>query len=123
MTKAPPTESAILIKLRKICFALPGVIEVEAWGHPNFKVNGKTFAVLETYKGTLSLAVKVEPIEKDKLLTSEQFYNTPYIGSKGWISLKLDQHHPDWNLIEDLVTQSYLLVPSKRTRKRPEPSP
>jgi len=28
-----------LLRLRKICLALPGAEEVETWGHPTFRVN------------------------------------------------------------------------------------
>lgn len=42
--KTSPARSAI-DRLRKVCLALPSTTEVEAWGEPTFRVNGKIFAM------------------------------------------------------------------------------
>jgi len=34
-----------LKRLRKVCLALPGAHEVEAWGEPTFRVRNKLFAM------------------------------------------------------------------------------
>jgi predicted DNA-binding protein (MmcQ/YjbR family) len=52
-------EKKILEKLREICLALPKTSETTTFGHPTFQVGTKTFTVLETYKGVLSICVKV----------------------------------------------------------------
>ncbi|MBX9768525.1 MAG: MmcQ/YjbR family DNA-binding protein [Bdellovibrionales bacterium] len=85
-----------------------------AWGHPNFKAGKKTFAVLENYKKELSIAVKVTPLIKKDLLKDHRFYDTPYIGSKGWVSMRVHLKPIDWKLVQNLVDTSYRLVASKR---------
>ena len=37
-----------------------------------------------------------------------------YIGSKGWVGLRLDVGAVDWEEVEELVTHSYRLVAPKR---------
>src|SRR5277367_6255996 len=39
--------SAPIDKLRKICLALPDVVEKEAWGEPTFRVRGRMFAMYD----------------------------------------------------------------------------
>lgn len=113
-------EGEVLKRLRLVCLDFPEAIEVAAWGHPNFKAGKKTFAVLETYKGELSIAVLVPPARKKTLLKGGDFYNTPYIGNKGWVSLRVHKKPLDWELIDDLVETSYRLVALKRMLKQLE---
>ena len=37
-----------------------------------------------------------------------------YIGSKGWIALRLDRGDIDWDEVTELVTGSYRLIAPKR---------
>ena len=108
-------EELFLERLRLVCLGWPETKEVKAWGHPNFKAGKQTFAVLETYKGMLSLAVKVNPSRKSKLSHDSRFYETPYIGKKGWLSLKIDETTmKTWDEIEQLLLESYKNVAHKR---------
>jgi len=52
---AGDAERGALARLRPLALALPESAETVSFGHPTFRVRGKTFAVLETYKGVLSL--------------------------------------------------------------------
>jgi len=69
-------EQKILQRLRKICRTLPEATETTTFGHPTFQVRKKTFAVLEEYKGVLSIAMKVGHQLQDTLLEDERFYRT-----------------------------------------------
>src|SRR5262249_58405566 len=62
------SEDEILQRLRKACIALTGTTETVTFGHPAFQVNGKTYAVLETYKGELSICFRVEKSVQDVFL-------------------------------------------------------
>jgi predicted DNA-binding protein (MmcQ/YjbR family) len=107
-------EGRILERLRRICLARPGASEVTAWGHPNFKVGKKAFAVFEQYKGEWAIAFKAERAHQQFLVAEdERFYITPYAGKYGWVSMKVESH-VDWNLVKNLVVQSYRLVAPKR---------
>jgi predicted DNA-binding protein (MmcQ/YjbR family) len=43
-----------------------------------------------------------------------RFYLPAYIGSKGWVALRLDQGDIDWDEVTELVTGSYRLIAPKR---------
>lgn len=100
-------------RFRKLCLSLPEAVEVEAWGHPNFRAGKKTFSVFEFYKERPCIAVKMGTAQQAVFLDDERFFETPYIGKHGWVSLWVDGR-VDWTLIEDLVLTSYRLVAPKR---------
>jgi|HubBroStandDraft_4_1064222.scaffolds.fasta_scaffold451932_2 predicted DNA-binding protein (MmcQ/YjbR family) len=103
-------EAPILVRLRKLCLALPGATETVTFGHPTFQVNGKTFSVLEEYKGELGICVKVEKELQGIFLDDSRFFRTPYIGQHGWVTLRAHASRLNWTEIRDLVRGSYRLV-------------
>ena len=104
------TEAVVLERLRKVCARLPEVSETVTFGHPTFQVGGKTFAVLEEYKGELGIALKVELSLQSVFLKDPRFFRTPYIGKHGWVTLKIYPAPLNWKEIAELVKGSYLLV-------------
>ncbi len=44
----------------------------------------------------------------------ERFYIPAYVGSKGWVGLRLDIGETDWEEVTELVSGSYRLVAPKR---------
>jgi predicted DNA-binding protein (MmcQ/YjbR family) len=104
------SEAQILERLRKICRLLRGAAETVTFGHPTFRVKGKTFAVLEEYKGELGICVKVEKELQGIFLDDSRFFRTPYIGKHGWVTLKVYAARLNWKEIEALVRGSYRLV-------------
>jgi len=113
-----PTEDQILQRLRKICLALEGAEETVTFGHPTFRVNGKTFCVLEEYKGELGICVKVEQELQRLFLDDPRFFRTPYIGRHGWVTLRVYATRLNWSEVKDLVKGSYLLVRQRAAKKR-----
>ena len=109
-------EKKILAKLREICLALPKTSETVTFGHPTFQVGTKTFSVLETYKGELSICVKVGKKMQPVFLEDSRFYRTPYVGQHGWVSLRANTKL-NWKEIGELVRGSYELVSAKKKRK------
>src|SRR5215467_1569041 len=95
-------ERKILLKLREICLALPKTHETTTFGHPTFQVGTKTFAVLEKYKGELSIAVKVGKGVQGMFLEDPRFYRTPYVGQHGWVSLRANGKL-NWDEVAGLV--------------------
>ena len=87
--------------------ALPDTAETVSFGHPTFQVKGKTFAVLEEYKGELSICLKVGRNMQGIFLGDPRFYRTPYLGKHGWISLKVYAAPLDWNEIDELLMGSH----------------
>ena len=109
-------KSPLLTRLRRYCLSLPGTSEVGAWGHPNFRVAGRAFAVYEFYRGRPSIAVKSDLDLQEILIEDQRFFRTPYLGQHGWVSLWADQPL-QWEMVKDLVMGSYRRVtpgPSSR---------
>ena len=110
-------EEDALESLRRICLELPETAETVTFGNPTFRAGKRTFAVLEWYHGELCIAVKSSLIEQEMLLQDPQFFRTPYVGHRGWVSLRVTEA-TDWNLVKDLVLDSYRRVANKRMLAR-----
>jgi predicted DNA-binding protein (MmcQ/YjbR family) len=105
-----------LERIRALCLALPEAFEVEAWGHPTFRVGGgrgKIFCTAAT-DGS-SLTVKSDPLEREALLAdTDRFYFPPYVGGKGWVGVRCEGVQVDWAEVAELIATSYCLVAPKR---------
>jgi predicted DNA-binding protein (MmcQ/YjbR family) len=113
-----PTEDQILQRLRRICLALESAEQMVTFGHPTFRVNGKTFCVFEEYKGELGICVRVEKELQGLFLDDPRFFRTPYIGKHGWVTLRVHATRLNWSEIRELVKGSYLLVRPRARKKR-----
>ena len=98
-----------LPRLRTICLALPEAEERETWGEPTMRVRNKIFAFPRFDQVTF----KADPDERVSLLEDPQFFYPPYVGSKGWVGMRLDGK-PDWTEVTELLTTSYRLIAPKR---------
>ena len=96
--------------MRAISLALPETQEVLTHGHPAFTDGKRIFAVLEEYRGELSLCVKVGLDVQAVFLADSRFYLTPYIGKQGWVSLKVHAAPIDWDEIAGLLNGSHQAV-------------
>lgn len=118
MTKSSKT----LEQLRKICLALPEAVEEETWGHPNFRVAMKIFSDYHGRSGEEAIAFKVGKQLMGVYLADERFYQTPYIGRHGWVSLKAYQGDINWSEVADLVRISYRnIAPARLCKLVPAP--
>lgn len=106
-------------RLRRICLALPEAAEKEAWGDPTFRVKDKIFAMEKRGDGRISVWCKAPPGSQEVLVGAdpERFFRPPYVGSRGWIGIRLDSG-PDWDEVGALVTRSYRLIAPKRLAAR-----
>lgn len=102
-------------RLRSICLALPEATEKEAWGDPTFRVRDKIFAMEKRGDGRVSIWCKAAPGSQAILVGADPalFFVPPYVGSKGWIGMRLDAK-PDWNEVAAIVRRSYRLTAPKR---------
>jgi predicted DNA-binding protein (MmcQ/YjbR family) len=112
------SEQAILKRLRKICGGWPDTTETFTFGHPNFRVGNKIFAVLEEYKGELGICVKVGTLLQGIFLDDPRFFRTPYIGKHGWVTLRVHAAPLNWTEIRGLVKGSYQMVAAKKPLKK-----
>lgn len=102
-------------RLREICLALPEAEEKQAWGDPTFRVRDKIFAMEKRGDGRVSVWCKAPPGSQMVLVGAdpERFFVPPYVGSKGWVGMRLDTH-PDWEEVATFVRRSYSLIAPKR---------
>jgi predicted DNA-binding protein (MmcQ/YjbR family) len=109
--------SGRLERLRALCLALPEAVEVEAWGHPTFRVAKKMFCTAAADGSSTSL--KADPLERASLLDEGgRFYLPPYVGGKGWLGVRLDDPATDWEEVAELVATAYCLIAPKRLAAR-----
>jgi len=109
--------SAPIDKLRKICLALPDVVEKEAWGEPTFRVRGRMFAMYDNNHhdaGRIAVWCKA-PLGFQSMMVAEapeRFFVPPYVGAGGWVGARLDLD-VDWKEIAGVVQQAYRMAVEK----------
>lgn len=108
-----------LIRLRKLCLALPETHEVEAWGEPTFRVRNKLFAMYASAgnhhgAGRPAVWCKATRMNQAMMVEAEpkRFFVPPYVGPSGWVGVWLDG--AAWDDLGDLLRDAYLLVAPKR---------
>jgi predicted DNA-binding protein (MmcQ/YjbR family) len=102
-----------------ICLALPEATCDHCGLHAGFYVRKRTFAYfLNDHHGDGIVGLTCKVLKGDhKLLATaqpERFYVPAYLGSKGWVGLRLDTGAIDWEEVTELVSGSYKLVAPKR---------
>jgi predicted DNA-binding protein (MmcQ/YjbR family) len=118
MTK-PAAEGRRLVRVTKICLALPETTRRQMGDHASFLVRKKVFAYyLDNHHGDgiVALCCKVAPGENADLVALDpaRFYLPAYIGPRGWVALRLDAGRVDWDQVAELAADSYRLVAPKR---------
>ena len=118
MRRGPAARTDPRTRLLDICLALP---EAQASGdqHIRFHVRNKTFGYyLDDHHGDsrVALCCKVPTGDLDPLvaLDPERYFVPQYLGSKGWLGVRLDLHDVEWDEIAKFVRVSYGLIAPKR---------
>lgn len=96
---------------RELCLAFPETEEVESRGSPNFRVAGKTFAILAVnHHGDGRVALWLDSPPGSQQLYSEMqpehYFVPPYVGPKGWLGVELNRDL-DWQAVIDRVQESW----------------
>jgi len=109
----------ILARLRTICLAFPEATEKSFGGHsaPSFRVMDKLFVIL--FEDGSGLTLKAAPGEQAMLVSADpdRFFVPAYVGSKGWVGVRLTQP-VDWVEVAELVEDSYRLMAPKALVRR-----
>jgi hypothetical protein len=114
-------QERILVKVRKICLALPEASERPSHGEAAFFFKEKkSFLNMDTYHHGAShySAWVAAPLgAQDTLVRSdpEHFFVPPYVGHRGWVGVILDTE-PDWDQIERVIADGYALVAGGKKR-------
>jgi hypothetical protein len=112
-------DAALVERLREICLAFPEAGERVSHGEPTwFAGKGKVFAMLDNHHhGSPHLSVWLpQPFGAQETLLEgdpDRFFRPPYVGPSGWVGVVLDTR-PDWQMVADLVRESYLHVATKK---------
>ena len=116
--------NAVLERLSKICLAPPKATREDSHGHATFRAAGKkVFAYfLNNHHGDGIVAVtcKVLPGDNTALAAADpaRFYLPAYIGSRGWVAMRLDVGAIDWDEVTEFVNHGYKLITVKTPKKR-----
>jgi predicted DNA-binding protein (MmcQ/YjbR family) len=116
--KTPSPQDRRLTRFTKICLSLPDATREDKGQHAAFLVRKKIFAYyLNDHHGDGIVAVTCKVLPGDNTALSaanpERFYMPAYIGSRGWVALRLDVGEIDWDEVSELATTSYRLVAPK----------
>src|SRR5262245_11417273 len=109
---------ARLKRLIKIGEELPETSYQIPGSHGQFLVRKKTYAYFlndHHGDGIVSVTGKVLPGDNAALAKAQpkRFYLPAYIGSRGWVALRLDVGKIEWKEVEELMRGSYALVAPK----------
>lgn len=112
--------ASALVRVRKLCLALPEAHEVEAWGEPTFRVRKKMFAMYaskDNHHGAGRAAVWCKSTANNQSLMvdahPERFFVPPYVGPSGWVGVWLDSN-ADWTELADILRDGYRQVAPKK---------
>ena len=103
-------------RLIKLCCSFPEAKAERAGAtHIAFKVRKKVFAYYALNHhgdGIVALWCKAPPGHGDRLVSESPgcYFVPPYLGSKGWIALRLDTARLDWAATKELAFGSYSMV-------------
>ncbi len=100
-----------LKKLLGLAEALPE-IEISGEQHLAFRIRKKTVAYyLDDHHGDgiVSLCCKATPEQQKSLLAEdpELYYVPAYLGSRGWVAIRLDRPKAEWGRVADLLFEAY----------------
>ena len=109
-----PDPDADLERLRTIAMSLPRAAEKISHGQPAFYIEkGKIFAWFwhdHHRDGRTAIMVKTSGIEEQEMLIEmdpDLYYRPAYIGPFGWVAIRTDQPHSDWDHIADRIALSW----------------
>ena len=108
-----------LVQLTKICLALPQAVCEYMGDHAKYAVKKKVFAYfLNNHHGDgiVAISTKVGPGDNTSLVAAmpDRFYLPAYIGSRGWVAMRLDREPVDWDEVTELIKDSYRRTAPKR---------
>ena len=113
------------VRIRQILSAFPEADAIDHDPHTAFKVRGKNYAwhtVNEHGDGRVALIVKMVRGENEALVASDatRYFLPKYVAKSGYVGVYLDLGAIDWDEIEELAVDAYLLSAPKTLARRVE---
>lgn len=107
-------------RLVEICKGFPGVeAEVAGDQHIAFRVNKRIFAYYlfdHHGDGIIGFCCKSNLSEQRRQVRDDPdtFFVPAYLGSKGWLAMRLDNDEVDWEMVKDFARAAYLAVAPRK---------
>ena len=107
-------------RLVTICEALPEVTsESRGDGHLAFRVRKKIFAYYlfdHHGDGLIGFCCKSSLSEQRRLVKDDPdtFFVPAYLGSRGWVAIRLDLDEVDWETLSELARRAYQDIAPKK---------
>ena len=107
-------------RLVEICSSLPEVAyEVVGHEHIAFRLRKKIFAYYlcdHHGDGIIAFCCKSSLNEQRRLIRNdaESFFVPAYLGSKGWIAIRLDLESVDWESVSELARQAFQAIAPRK---------
>jgi hypothetical protein len=114
------TSSKRRIRLLKICESLPEVV-VDSAGdqHIAFRIRKRIFAYYlfdHHGDGLIAFTCKSSLNEQRRLIRDDpdSFFVPAYLGSRGWVAIRLDLDEVDWDTVTELARRAYQEVAPRK---------
>jgi hypothetical protein len=113
------TEPTGLATVRRLCLALPEVTERLSHGEPCWFVRDKKmFAMFANrhHDDRVGCWLAAAPGEQQALVAHdpELFFVPPFVGTRGWIGVRLDRPGLEEAVLAELITEAYRTVAPAR---------
>lgn len=111
--KETATSTRRRARLIEICKRLPEIeVEVAGESHLAFRIRKRIFAYYlfdHHGDGIVGFTCKSSLNEQRRLIREdpESFFVPAYLGSKGWIAIRMDLAEVDWDTITELARDAY----------------
>lgn len=107
-------------RMIEICRSLPEMsYEVVGDEHIAFRIRKKIFGYYlfdHHGDGIIAFCCKSSLSEQQRLVRDdpETFFVPAYLGSKGWVAIRLDLDEVDWDTVTDLARQAYRSIAPRK---------
>ena len=106
-----PVSKSIPDAVREICLSFPQAQELSSHGKPDFRVEGKSFAMFcINHHGDMRVGLWLHsPPGVQKLhtqLNPDAYFVPPYVGPRGWLGVDVNKGL-DWNEVAKRVREAY----------------
>lgn len=108
------------VRLVAICQSFPKVnVEVAGDQHIAFRGNKRIFAYYlfdHHGDGRIAFCFKSNLSEQRRQVREDpdNFFVPPYLGSKGWLAIRLDSDEVDWETLTDFARRAYQAVAPRK---------